>query len=69
MAVTPSPRDSDGALLQANITALTAQIAITSSTVHKIAMQVQLDLLQRELVGHYIDLRRILASTILSTLS
>lgn len=69
MTVTAHSVDTDGLLLQANITALTAQIAITSSPLHKAAMSVQLDQLQRELVYHYLDVRRILASVILSTLT
>jgi hypothetical protein len=69
MAVTASPKDSDGVLLQSNITALTTAINTTTSPLHKYQMQLQLDQLQRELVNHYLDTRRILASTILSTLS
>lgn len=69
MTVTARSSDTDGKLLQANITSLTSQIAVTSSPLHKNAMNVQLDQLQRELVYHYLDVGRITAATILSTLS
>lgn len=69
MAVTPGPKDVDGTQLQAGITALTAAIAAMSSTLTKHSMSVQLDHLQRQLVGHYLDVNRIQAATILSTLS
>ena len=69
MTVTASTRDPDGLLLQANITALTAQIAATTSTLTKHQLSLKLDQLQRELVYHYLDTGRILAATVLSTLS
>lgn len=69
MTVTARPNDRDGVLLQANITALTAQIAITSSPLHKNAMSVQLDQIQRELVYHYLDVSRLNAASILSTMT
>lgn len=69
MTVTPRVGDTAGTLLQSNITALTAQIAVTSSTLHKAAMQTQLDQLQRELVYHYLDANRLIAATILSTMT
>lgn len=69
MAVTARSTDVDGKLLQANITSLTAQIAVTSSALHKAAMNAQLDQLQREAVYHFLDVGRITAATVLSTLS
>ena len=69
MTVTANPRDTDGVLLQANITSLTSQINVTSSPLHKAAMNAQLDQLQRELVAHYMDVGRIKAATVLSTLT
>ena len=69
MTVTASSRDPDGLLLQTQITALTSQIAVTSSSLTKHSMSLKLDQLQRELVAHYLDTGRILAATILSTLS
>jgi hypothetical protein len=71
MAVTPYAKDTDGVLLQSNITALTAQIAKMTSTLTKEAMSAQLLQLQRELVLHYlgVDVNRLNPATILSTLS
>jgi hypothetical protein len=69
MTVTASSRDPDGLLLQAQITSLTTQIASTSSALTKHSMSLKLDQLQRELVAHYLDTGRILAATVLSTLS
>lgn len=69
MTVTPRVGDNAGTLLQSNITALTAQIAVTSTPLHKVSMNAQLDQLQRELVYHYLDNNRLLASSILSTMT
>ena len=69
MTVTASSRDPDGLLLQTQITSLTSQIAATSSSLTKHSMLLKLDQLQRELVAHFLDTGRILAATILSTLS
>lgn len=69
MAVTARSNDTAGILLQSNITALSAQITATSSPQHKYAMQQQLDQLQREAVAHFMDVNRITAAVILSTLS
>lgn len=69
MTVVAFQNDTAGILLQANITALTAQINNTASPQHKYAMQQQLDTNQRELVAHFMNRGRIQAATILSTLS
>lgn len=69
MTVVARQGDNAGILLQANITALNTQIANTASPQHKYAMQQQLDQLQRESVAHFMDVGRIQAATILSTLS
>ena len=69
MTVSPFPKDAAGVLLQSNITALTTAIGVTTSTVHKYQMQVQLDQLQRELVAHYLDVGRLVAANILSTMT
>lgn len=69
MTVTATSRDPDGLLLQLNITALTTQVASTSSTLTKHQLSLKLDQLQRELVYHHLDVGRILAATILSTLT
>lgn len=71
MTVTPRVGDTAGTLLQSNITALIAQIAVTTSPLHKAAMSTQLDQLQRELVAHYLDpaVNRLIAATVLSTMT
>jgi hypothetical protein len=69
MTVVAYPKDPDGMLLQANINALTTQLNNTSATLVKEAVRVKLDQAQRELVYHYLDVGRITAATILSTLS
>lgn len=69
MTVTASPKDTDAMLLQANITALTAKLLVTSGTLTKHQMQIKLDQLQRELVVHYVEHGRLNAATILSTMS
>lgn len=61
--------DSNAAVLQANITALTAKLTITKGLLHVEAMKVRLDQLQRELVYHYMDTGRLNAANILSTMS
>jgi hypothetical protein len=71
MAVTPNPRDTDGVLLQANITALQAQIAKTSGTATKETMNLVLAQMQRELVNHFmgINVNRLDPAKILSTMT
>lgn len=69
MTVTPRTGDNAGTLLQSNITALTAQIAVVSSPLHKAQMSANLDQLQRELLYHYLDNNRLIAATILSTMT
>jgi hypothetical protein len=69
MTVVAYPKDPDAVLLQANINAITTQLNNTSSTLVKETIRLKLDQLQRELVYHYMDVGRITAATILSTLS
>lgn len=71
MTVTASPKDFDGMLLQSNITALTASIAKTSSTLTKEAMSRVLLDLQRQLVDHFMgsNVNRLNPATILSTMT
>lgn len=69
MTVSPRVGDTAGTLLNSNITALNSQITLTSSALHKASMMAQLDQLQRELVYHYLDVNRLLASSILSTMT
>ncbi|MDE2097046.1 MAG: hypothetical protein KGL39_07355 [Patescibacteria group bacterium] len=69
MTVTPNPRDNDGRLLASNITALTTAVNAASGKAHYNALSVQLDQLQRELVQHYLEVGRLSAANILSTMS
>lgn len=61
--------DSNAAVLQSNINALNAKLGVTTSTVQREHMKVKLDQYQRELVYHYLDTGRLLAASILSTMS
>jgi hypothetical protein len=67
MAVTPHPRDSAGTSKQAEITVL--QASVVSSPVTKAHVDAKLDQAQKELVLHYMNIGRISAATVLSTLS
>jgi hypothetical protein len=69
MTVLATSKDPDGLLLQTQITALNTQINNTASTLTKESLRVKLDQLQREAVYHFLDVGRITAATILSTLS
>jgi hypothetical protein len=69
MTVAVVAKDSDGVLLQTNIALLTAQLAATSSTLTKESLRIKLDSAQREFVYHCLDVGRITAATIISTLS
>ena len=69
MTVLATSKDPDGLLLQTQITALNTQINNTASTLTKESLRVKLDSLQREAVYHFLDVGRIAASTVLSTLS
>lgn len=71
MAVTPPSKDSSGQALQATVTALTTQISNTpTSAVALLAnLNIALNQAQVALVMHYLEIGRITAATILSTLS
>ena len=71
MTVTANPKDTDGALLQANIVSLQAQIAKTGSTAVKETMQYALAQAQRELVNHFmgVNVNRLDPAKILSTMT
>lgn len=68
MTIVAFPRDTVGVNLQTQINTLTTAINNMGSALTKHAMSLQLDLLQRQLVGHYLDVGRITAASILSTL-
>ena len=69
MTVLATSKDPDGLLLQTQITALNTQINNTASTLTKESLRIKLDQLQRESVYHFLDVGRITAATVLSTLS
>lgn len=69
MTVSASAKDPDGRLLQSNITALQTAVNASAGKAHNAALSAQLDQLQREAVAHFMDVGRIQAATILSTLS
>lgn len=61
--------DSNAALLQANINALNSKLGVTTGTLQREHMKAKLDQYQRELVYHYLNTGRLVASSILSTMS
>lgn len=69
MTVLATSKDPDGLLLQTQITALNTQINNTASTLTKESLRIKLDQMQREAVYHFLDVGRITAATVLSTLS
>ena len=69
MTVLATSKDPDGLLLQTQITSLNTQINNTASTLTKESLRIKLDQLQRESVYHFLDVGRITAATVLSTLS
>ena len=69
MAVKPFPKDSDGAVLDTKVTALSTQSTALSNGPAKFAAQAALDQAQRELVYHYLDTGRLTAANILSTMT
>lgn len=69
MAVKPSPKDSDGTLLDTKVTSLSASATAAAGKAHAPALSAALDQTQRELVYHYLNIGRLQASTILSTLT
>lgn len=69
MTVTPSAKDSDGAALNTKVTSLSTAVTAAAGKAQAPSLSAALDQAQRELVYHYLDTGRILASTILSTLT
>lgn len=69
MTVTPFPRDNDGRLLNANIALLQTAVNAASGKAHFTALSLQLDQAQRELVHHYLEVGRLSAASILSTMA
>lgn len=69
MAVTASPKDSDGARLTTAVTSLSTAATAAAGKAHQASLAAALDQSQRELVYHYLDTGRLLASNILSTMT
>lgn len=69
MAVVARSQDLDGKALDARIASLTASLAATSSTLTKHTLALLLDQAQREAVIHYLEHNRLVAATVLSTMT
>lgn len=69
MTVKASAKDTDGALLDSRVATLQTAANAASGKAHSAALLAALDQAQRELVHHYLDVGRITAANILSTLS
>lgn len=69
MTVSASPKDSDGAALSAKVTSLVTSVAAAAGKPQAASMSATLDQTQRELVYHYLDVGRLTASNILSTMT
>lgn len=69
MAVSASSKDSDGRNLQANIAALQTAVNASVGKAHNASLSAQLDQLQRESVYHFMNVGRLTAANILSTMT
>lgn len=69
MAVTASPKDSDGSRLATAVTSLATAATAAAGKAHQASLAAALDQSQRELLYHYLDSGRLQASTILSTMT
>lgn len=69
MTVSASSKDSDGRQLQANIAALQTRVTAATGKSQAAALNAQLDQLQRELVAHFMNVNRLVAASILSTMT
>jgi hypothetical protein len=69
MTVVARPRDADGAALLTRITNLTATANALAAGPAKDAANAQLDQAQREAVIHFLNVGRITAANVLSTLT
>lgn len=67
MTVTAHPKDAAGTAKQADITAL--QALVVTSPLQKAHLDAKLDTTQKELVNHYMNIGRLTAAGILSTMS
>lgn len=69
MTVTASPKDSDGAALSTKVTALAATASAAAGKTQAASISAALDQTQRELVYHYLNIGRLTAANILSTMT
>lgn len=69
MTVSASSKDSDGRALQANIAALQIRVTAATGKPQAATLNAQLDQFQRELVAHFMNVNRLQAATILSTMT
>lgn len=69
MAVVASPKDADGARLATNVTALSTLATAATGKAHAASLSASLDQAQRELVQHYLNVGRLTAANILSTMT
>lgn len=69
MTVSPSPKDTSGTLLNTNVALLSTAVTAAAGKAHASSLSAALDQAQRELVYHYLDIGRLQAATILSTMT
>lgn len=69
MAVGSHPKDASGLALDTKIVNLTAALAAAGNGPSKVRITDDLDAAQREAVNHYMNIGRIKASVVLSTLA
>lgn len=69
MTVSASPKDSSGAFLTTAVASLTTAVAAAAGKPHAASLSAALDQANRELVYHYLDVGRLNAATILSTMT
>lgn len=69
MTVSASPKDSDGAALNVKVTGLSTAVTAAAGKPQAASLSAALDQTQRELVYHYLDVGRLTAANILSTMT
>lgn len=69
MTVGPSAKDSDGAALSTKVTNLSTAVTAAAGKAHAASLSAALDQTQRELVYHYLNVGRLTAANILSTMT
>lgn len=69
MTVKPSAKDTDGAGLDTKVTSLSATATASAGKPQAASISAALDQAQRELVYHYLNIGRLSAANILSTMT